>query len=179
MKNCGVYMVVNPLNQVYIGASKNLKNRTKCYTSMNNPLCDRPISMSIKKYGKDAHTVTILEECPPRKLSETEKFYINYFKYLGFDMLNLMHVKKRHLRSAKETLQTKMLLLKIGNSVYKERQKMGLGLHEAAKKAGVKYVRLKAIENSTGQLIDISDYFKVLDFFGLELKFKSKAIKPN
>lgn len=32
MKGCGVYMIENPVGQIYIGASKNLENRHYSYT---------------------------------------------------------------------------------------------------------------------------------------------------
>lgn len=81
----GIYKITSPNGKIYIGQSKNIKNRIKYYSTYN---CKGQIKiyLSLIKYGFENHKFEIVELCEEIKLNELESFYIN--KFDTFDTLH-------------------------------------------------------------------------------------------
>lgn len=75
-------MIKNNINEkVYIGQSKDINIRwTKHKTELNaNRHANKHLQGSWNKYGSDAFSFLILEECLESELNEKEKYYINFY----------------------------------------------------------------------------------------------------
>jgi hypothetical protein len=73
-----IYKITNPNGLIYIGRTKNLKNRLgkyKCYCCVGQPA----LYNSLVKYGYDNHIVEIIHECELENLPDMEMYYINLF----------------------------------------------------------------------------------------------------
>lgn len=115
MKGCGVYLIECPSGFLYIGSSKNLRDRYGNYKSSEY---GRPIAKSIEKYGIEAHVFTVLEYCPQSDLKKNEVFYIHYLRSLVFKLLNVHNNRPKapakNAELAKE-LGKKMKAVRIAN----------------------------------------------------------------
>lgn len=75
----GIYKITKKDNgKAYIGQSNNMERRFSqhCYKGEESRI---PLDIAIKKYGKDAFTFQILEECPLDKLNERQSYWIKYY----------------------------------------------------------------------------------------------------
>lgn len=75
----GIYKITKKENgKAYIGQSNNIERRFSqhCYKGEQARI---PLDVAIKKYGKDAFTFEILEECTPEQLNERESYWIKYY----------------------------------------------------------------------------------------------------
>lgn len=79
MKIIGIYKITNPNNRIYIGQSSDIIRRKWDYSSLKNCHQQRKIYGSLKKYGWEAHTFEILEECPRSYLDELETWWKHYY----------------------------------------------------------------------------------------------------
>jgi group I intron endonuclease len=88
-----IYLITSPTGKVYIGQSRNIKNRFNHYGSNSSCPGQPKLHSSIKSHGWSAHTVEILHELPEgisQKLLDTyEIFYISLYKLQQYEMLNL------------------------------------------------------------------------------------------
>lgn len=73
-----IYKITNPNGFIYIGKTKNHKNRFNQYKNLN---CKSQPALynSIYKYGFENHKIEILESCDLEILSQREIFYIDFF----------------------------------------------------------------------------------------------------
>lgn len=78
----GIYKITKKENgKSYIGQSNDIKRRFKEHQYKT----DIPIELAIQKYGINAFTYEIIEECLPEELDEKEKYWIAYYNtYKGF-----------------------------------------------------------------------------------------------
>ena len=78
----GIYKITKKSNNnSYIGQSNDIVRRFEEHKSK----IDIPIDMAIAKYGSDAFTFEILEECALNQLDEREIYWIAYYNtYKGF-----------------------------------------------------------------------------------------------
>lgn len=78
----GIYKITKKSNnKSYIGQSNDIVRRFEEHKSK----IDIPIDMAIAKYGSDAFTFEILEECALNQLDEREIYWIAYYNtYKGF-----------------------------------------------------------------------------------------------
>jgi group I intron endonuclease len=108
----GIYKITSIIdNKIYIGQSVDLKNRfiKYKYDAIKNQI---KIYNSIKKYGYSNHFFEVVEtiyEYNKELLTQREQYYIDYYKNLGYDLLNIRNAGN----SGKHSEETK---LKIGNS---------------------------------------------------------------
>ena len=58
----GIYKITSPNGRIYVGQSKNIEKRIKCYKSLN---CkgQKLLYRSLLKYGVDKHKFEIIIEC--------------------------------------------------------------------------------------------------------------------
>jgi group I intron endonuclease len=82
MKIIGIYKITSPTNRIYIGQSTDVLNRTKYYTNPNGCKEQHKLYNSIKKYGWDAHTFEIIEECETTQLNERERYWQDFFNVI-------------------------------------------------------------------------------------------------
>jgi group I intron endonuclease len=75
----GIYKIINPKGQIYIGQSIDIERRFKEYKKL---YCSqsKKLYYSLKKYGVENHIFEIIEECNIEILNEKEEFYILLFK---------------------------------------------------------------------------------------------------
>jgi group I intron endonuclease len=74
---CGIYKIQSPSGKLYIGQSKNIKQRYRHHLHYNST--STKLGRSYLKYGKDNHIFTVVEYCDIKELSERELYYINYY----------------------------------------------------------------------------------------------------
>jgi group I intron endonuclease len=86
---CGIYKITSPTNKVYIGSSVNIDKRWRSYKRLS---CKTQVKLynSLKKYGHEAHTFEILEECNFDELYRRERYYGEKFNSIGDNGLNLV-----------------------------------------------------------------------------------------
>jgi len=74
----GIYKISNPEGLIYIGKSSDLEKRWNQYKNFEHKN-QHMLFNSFKKYGWFNHIFEIIEKCPLSKLSEREKYWINYY----------------------------------------------------------------------------------------------------
>ena len=71
----GIYGIINPNGEIYIGRSSNIYKRWACHKTMP----DRwPVKLyeSFKKFGIENHVFEIVHACPVDELVDKEFYYI-------------------------------------------------------------------------------------------------------
>ena len=71
----GIYKITNPKGRVYIGQSSDIEKRWIQYKYCDKSCVGQKLYNSIKKYGIEAHTKEILEECEVGELMSKEVYY--------------------------------------------------------------------------------------------------------
>lgn len=84
----GIYKIINPKGNIYIGQSTNLEARRSDYSSKR---CKGQVKLyrSIQKYGFESHTFLIIEECEIVQLNDRERYWQDFYEVLGEGGLNL------------------------------------------------------------------------------------------
>ena len=80
----GVYAILNPINQIYVGSTTSFKRRFYQYKSLYEK-SQKKLYNSFIKYGVEKHKFIILERCPPEKLCERERYWGEFFNALDKD----------------------------------------------------------------------------------------------
>lgn len=92
MNHCGIYCLESPDGEIYIGQSRNIRNRVNVY-KRNNKLTQPKLKASLDKHGYANHKVYVLAHLPKDvdqySLDVSEKAYIKLFKDMGKPMLNI------------------------------------------------------------------------------------------
>jgi group I intron endonuclease len=114
----GIYIIRNNINnKIYVGSSKNLKNRLNEHKRKlrKNYHRNYHLQQSFNKYGEDNFTFEIIEECELNQLLQREVFWINYYQSFNRDKgYNLRDPQDNHFYS-EETLQ-KQSQIKMGEN---------------------------------------------------------------
>ena len=80
----GIYKITCQVTkEVYIGKSTDIKNRWQqhCKTAFNcGTIASSLLHRKMQQYGIENFTFELLETVPKDKLSEREKFYIDFYK---------------------------------------------------------------------------------------------------
>lgn len=79
-----IYMRTSPSGKKYIGQTikdEKLRWKEHCYEALhdNMPGFNSKLSKAIRKYGPDAFTVIILEECENADLNQREQYWIQFY----------------------------------------------------------------------------------------------------
>lgn len=87
-KISGIYKIINPKGNIYVGQSINVFSRWRDYKSMN---CkdQRKLYNSFKKYGVHNHVFELIEECAEAELNNKEIYWGIYYKVLTRENLNI------------------------------------------------------------------------------------------
>ena len=74
----GIYKITNPKGKVYIGLSKDIKNRWESYRNRSGMSKNSSIKSSLDEYGYDNHKFEVVEEVngDGKKLRERERYWI-------------------------------------------------------------------------------------------------------
>lgn len=93
MKKHGIYKLTAPNGKVYIGQSWDIDRRWSDYRKLNKNSIGRKLYNSLKKYSPDKFIFELELELSSDTQQSTmdicETFYWEYYKDLGFGMLNL------------------------------------------------------------------------------------------
>lgn len=84
---CGIYKITSPSNRVYIGQGINLYDRLVKYKNLQCKGQTR-LYKSLLKYGWEAHTFEIIEECEFEQLNIKERYWQDFYNVLGKNGLN-------------------------------------------------------------------------------------------
>lgn len=88
-ENSGVYAIINPKEQIYIGSTTNFKRRFYQYKGMYEK-SQKKLYNSFKKYGVENHKFIIIDFCDFDSLYERERYWGEYYQVLDRDKgLNL------------------------------------------------------------------------------------------
>jgi group I intron endonuclease len=81
----GIYKITNPNGRVYIGQSTNIEYRLNDHKSPYRYNTDEIplLYRSFRKYGVNAHTFEVLEECKESELNIRERFYQEKYNVLN------------------------------------------------------------------------------------------------
>lgn len=81
---CGIYKITdNTTKQSYIGQSKNISDRWKAHVKCGLGIGASPSNKlynTMQEHGVYNFTFELLEECPPDKLNEKERFWIEMYQ---------------------------------------------------------------------------------------------------
>lgn len=99
-KICGIYKITSPTGRIYIGQSKDIKNRFNGYKQHLGKTQPK-LHASLKKHGCDVHKFEIIHECGENELNNLEKQYIKiYDSFESKHGLNLTTGGEGHTFSA-------------------------------------------------------------------------------
>lgn len=81
-KICGIYCITNLYNnKKYIGKSIDIirRYREHCSHYEHTRTPDKPLYRAMEKYGIEAFSLSIIEECNKEELNEKEKYWIQFY----------------------------------------------------------------------------------------------------
>lgn len=89
--NKGIYIIISPVNKIYIGQSKDLSRRQNTYSKL---FCKKQVKLynSLKKYGWNKHKFIIIKTfntISQKLLNSYELAYWKFYKNLKFTLLNI------------------------------------------------------------------------------------------
>jgi group I intron endonuclease len=120
MKKIYIYKITNTKNnKIYIGQSTNPQRRFKQHLNENRFIID-----DVDKYGKDAFTLQILDECSDINCGEVEAYYINKYDCVnnGYNVLKCSGTNSANVRRVKQwntglTKETDERVMKISKAL--------------------------------------------------------------
>lgn len=94
---CGIYKITSPSGKVYIGHSKDIKDRWLDY---KRKVCkkQRRLYNSLVKYGSEKHTFEIIEECIFEELNKRERHWQDFYDVTSKKGLNCHLTKTDELK---------------------------------------------------------------------------------
>lgn len=87
---CGIYKIINPVGEIYIGGSRTIYRRWLRHREARKKI---KIHESIKRYGWRCHVFEVIHKLPLDITSETlieyEQLYIDFYRSCKMPMLNV------------------------------------------------------------------------------------------
>lgn len=83
----GIYKITSPNGKIYIGQTTNFTKRKNYYKNGAKPYQIR-IHNSLQKYGYNAHSIVLIEQCPVDNLNERERYWQDFYDVIGENGLN-------------------------------------------------------------------------------------------
>lgn len=83
----GIYKITSPSGKIYIGQTTNFTKRKNYYKNGAKPYQIR-IHNSLQKYGYDAHSIVLIEQCSVDILNERERYWQDFYDVIGENGLN-------------------------------------------------------------------------------------------
>lgn len=80
---CGIYKITSPTGRVYIGQSKDIKNRWASYNRKNGAKRQKVLERSFIKHGAQNHTFEVVEECSEVDLNCRERYWQDFYDVLN------------------------------------------------------------------------------------------------
>jgi group I intron endonuclease len=119
-KDCGIYAIIVNEWKMYIGSSKNLKERREEHFSYlrKNKHDNDHLQKAFNKYGEQAFKWEILKYCKEDQRIEKEQFYIN--KYNTFNRDCGYNIRKPDLTVMAEETKQKISITKTGTKLSEE-----------------------------------------------------------
>lgn len=105
-ENCGIYKITNPIGQVYIGQSVDLKRRIVEYRCISSTKGQPKLYTSLNKYEWKNHQFDIIEYCSEEDLNSSERFWQDEFDVIGKNGLNCV-LTKTNSKSGRASEETK------------------------------------------------------------------------
>lgn len=120
----GVYAILNPKSQIYIGSSNNIERRFYQYRGLYESSQPKLFN-SLKKYGPENHNFIVLEYCELENLFKKEREWGEYFNSLDREKgLNLMLPRCGDIKTAmSEETKAKIGKAHRGKALSKEHRK--------------------------------------------------------
>lgn len=89
-KECGIYKILCVDNDsIYIGSSSNIKQRWSAHRlKLKNKSHNPKINNCVIKYGVNSFVFSIIENCDISMLIQRETYWAEYYRNLGFNLLN-------------------------------------------------------------------------------------------
>ena len=85
----GIYKITSFLGKIYVGQSRNIVKRKQSYKTLPDKIKTQiKLYNSINKYGWEAHTFEIIEECEIDELKCRERYWQDFYDVLGENGLN-------------------------------------------------------------------------------------------
>lgn len=125
----GIYKITNPKGRVYIGQALNIQKRKSGYRNAVSST-QRRLYKSVSKYGFDAHTFEVLEECNEGMLNERERHWQEYYDVLSEKGMNCVLVRTdvKRPQLSEETLRRKSIMNKGKTIPQKQKDKISATL---------------------------------------------------
>ena len=82
---CGIYKVTSPIGKIYIGQSKNIKNRFENYRQ-GNCKKQRKLYNSFYKHGHVNHVFEVIERCLEEDLNCRERYWQDFYDVRNEDI---------------------------------------------------------------------------------------------
>jgi group I intron endonuclease len=185
--NVGIYKWTSPTGKIYVGQSKDLKQRKKWYLGGGVERSNMTkLKHSFKKYGVTNHTFDIIEYCSVEQLNEKEIYWGLYYDVLETGLncklgeqncIFTEDTKNKMSKSKKGTKQTEEQKQKRKISFKKTwRKKIDEGFKRTYHKL-TKETKYKINKTQKGKIISEETRKKISD--SLKNKTKSKEHKEN
>jgi group I intron endonuclease len=103
-----IYTILSPSDKIYVGQTTNFKQRSGFYKSL---LCKAQPKLynSLQKHGWESHECSSIlelrEDILPEMLTYWEQFFINYYRDLGYNLLNLREAGNKGKLSAESRMK--------------------------------------------------------------------------
>ena len=128
----GIYKIISPNKNIYIGQSINIEKRFSDYKKLNNCKKQTALYRSFLKYGVQKHIFEIICECKISELNHKERYYQDLYSAIGKNGLNC-RLTASNDRSGKLSEETKQ---KLSNSKKGKKKSEEFKLNKSIKSKG-------------------------------------------
>lgn len=157
-KICGIYKITSPSGRVYIGQSRDIKERERHYKYSK---CKQQPALynSIKKYGWSNHKFEIIHRCDICELNNLEVYYIDLFQTFNNKKIGLnLKTGGEYRVMLSDESKKKIIEANLGRTpwnkgkidVYSKETRLSMGNGRRGKKMPQESIR-KMILSRTGQ----------------------------